>query len=172
GQLAGTVSGYQFTCRWSETPSYQPPDDAGDMELTLAPDGQSMTGRWRYGSSGNWTPIIYTRTGPSPSTSTGTGMRTGTGTGSITIDAVAEIVEVQRARGPGDTWVLTLTAQDGMQTVYRNIVKDDLTKTGKATVSVTKTVSKPYTEQVPKEVVKQEIVKFRVNLISMIMQDY
>jgi hypothetical protein len=89
-----------------------------------------------------------------------------------TIDAVAEIIEVQRARGPDDTWILTLTAQDGTQVVYRDIVKDDLTKTGKATVSVTKTVSKPYTEQVPKEVVKQEIQKFRVNLISLVLQDY
>jgi hypothetical protein len=89
-----------------------------------------------------------------------------------TIDAVAEIVEVQRSRAPDDTWVLTLTAQDGTQVVYRNVVKDDLTKTGKATVSVTKTVSKPYTEQVPKDVVKQEVQKFRVNLISLIMQDY
>jgi hypothetical protein len=89
-----------------------------------------------------------------------------------TIDAVAEIVEVQRARGPDDTWILTLTSQDGTQVVYRNIVKDDLTKTGKATVSITKTVNVPYTEQVPKEVVKQVIQKFRVNLLSLILQDY
>ena len=89
-----------------------------------------------------------------------------------TIDAVAEIVEVQRARGPDDTWILTLTAQDGTQTVYRNIVKDDLTKTGKATVSVTKTINEQYTEQVPKDVIKKEILKFRVNLLSLILQDY
>jgi hypothetical protein len=167
-QIAGTVSGYQCMGRWSGPPSYKP-DDAGEIEFTLAPDGQSMTGRWKRGSGG-WQHTCI-RTGPG----TGTGMGiigTGTGTGTITIDAVAEIVEVQRSRGPGDTWVLTLTAHDGMQTVYRNIVRDDLTKTGKATVSVTKTVSKPYTEQVPKEVVKQQIVKFRVNLISMVMQDY
>jgi hypothetical protein len=88
------------------------------------------------------------------------------------IDAVAEIVDVQRARGQDNTWTLTLTSHDGNQVVYRNIVKDDLTKTGKATVSVTKTVSKPYTEQVPKEVVKQEIQKFRVNLLSLILKDY
>ena len=88
------------------------------------------------------------------------------------IDAVEEIVEVQRAAGQDNTQTLTLTSHDGNQTIYRNIVKDDLTKTGKATVKVTKTVSKPYTEQVSKEVTKPEIVKFRVNLISMIMQDY
>jgi len=171
GQVAGTVSGYQFTGRWSETPSYQPPDNAGDMELTLSPDGQSMTGRWRFGSSGGWSTITYIRTGFSTGTGTGTGMRTGTSTGTITIDAVAEIVEVLRARGPNDTWVLTLTAYDGTQTVYRDIVKDDLTKTGKATVQVTKTVNKPYTTQEAKEVVKQEVLKFRVNLLSLILQN-
>jgi hypothetical protein len=131
-----------------------------------------MTCRFRGGSSGIWKTFPFTRTGPGPGTGIATGIRTGTGTGTITIDAVAEIVEVQRSRGPGDTWILTLTAQDGMQTVYRNIVKDDLTKTGKATVSVTKTVNVPYTEQVPKEVVKQGIVKLRVNLLSLILQDY
>jgi len=89
-----------------------------------------------------------------------------------TIDAVAEIIEVQKARGPEDTWILTLTAQDGTQTVYRNIVKDDLTKTGKATVSVTKTVDKEYTVQEPKQVTKPTVVKLRVNLLSLIMQDF
>ena len=166
GKLAGTVSANQFTGTWSEAPSYQPPDDAGDMELTLAPDGQSMNGRWRYGSSGNWRTITWTRTG----SSTGTGMRPGIGTGSITIDAVAEIVEVLRARGPNGTWILTLTAYDGTQTVYRNIVKDDLTKTGRATVQVTKTVTKPYTVQESKDVIKPTIVKYRVNLLNLIFQ--
>ena len=166
GQIVGTVSGYQWTGRWSETPSYQPPDDAGDMDLTLSFDGQSMTGRWRFGSSGGWTAITYIRTG----SSTGTVISTGTGT--ITIDAVAEIVDVQRARGPNDTWILTLTAYDGTQTIYRDIVKDDLTKTGKATVQVTKTVTKPYTVQESKDVIKPTIVKYRVNLLNLIFQDY
>ena len=169
-QIAGTVSGYQFTGIWSEPPSYQRPDDAGDQELTLAPDGQSMTGRYRNGSSGAWIPLTYIRTGPGTGTGTATGIRTGAGT--YTIDAVSEIVDVQRARGPNGTWILTLTAYDGTQTIYRDIIKDDLTKTGKATVQVTKTVNTPYTTQEPKEVVKQEVQKFRVNLISLIMQDY
>jgi hypothetical protein len=170
GNIAGIVSGNQWTGMWSETPTYQPPDDAGDMELTLAPDGQSMTGRYRYGSSGSWIYFTYTRTGPG--TGTGTGMRTGTGTRTITIDAVAEIVEVQRARGPDATWTLTLAAYDGTQTVYRSIVEDDLTKTGKSTVQVTKTVTKPYTEQVPQQVTKQETIDLRVNLLSLILKNY
>jgi len=166
----GTVSGNQLTGWWSEAPSYQPPDEAGDEVYTLAPDGQSMTSRWRYGSSGSWRTDSWIRTGPS--TGTGTGMRTGKGTGAITIDAVAEIVEMQQARGPNGTWTITLTAYDGTQTVYRNIVNVDLTKTGKATVAVTKTVTKPYTEQVPQEVTKQETLKLQVSLLSLILKNY
>jgi len=162
-QFTGTVSGYQCTGWWSEI------GGAGDMEFTLATDGQSMTCRYREVSSSIWKTVLFTRTGPGVSTGT---VITDTGTGTIAIDAVAEIVDVLRAAGQDNTQTLTLTAHDGSQVIYRNIVRDDLTKTGKATVSVTKTVSKPYTEQVPKEVIKQEIVKFRVNLLSMIMQDY
>lgn len=54
GRITGIVSGNVFTGTWSEAPSYRPPDDAGDMEFTLAADGKSFTGRWRYDSSGNW----------------------------------------------------------------------------------------------------------------------
>jgi hypothetical protein len=167
GKIAGTVSGYQFMGTWSVAPTYQPPYDAGDMELTLALDGQSMTGGWRDGSSGSWTPITYIRTGPY----TGTGYTGNTG-GSITIDALAEIVEMQQARGPGDTWVVTLKAYDGTQTVYRDIVNIDLTKTGKATVKVTKTVNTPYTIQEPQQVTKQETLKLSVNLLSLILKNY
>jgi hypothetical protein len=39
---------------WSQSPSYAPPADAGDFEFTLAADGQSFTGRYRYGSDGTW----------------------------------------------------------------------------------------------------------------------
>jgi hypothetical protein len=39
---------------WSESPSYQPLDDAGDIEIQQSPDGNSFTGKWRYGSSGDW----------------------------------------------------------------------------------------------------------------------
>lgn len=39
---------------WSEEPSYKPPDDAGDLEFILSSDGNSFTGKWRYGSSGDW----------------------------------------------------------------------------------------------------------------------
>jgi hypothetical protein len=90
----------------------------------------------------------------------------------IPIDAVQEIVEMQQSRGPNDTWVITLTAHDGTQVVYRDIETPDLTKTGKATVSVTKTVSVPYTEQEPQQVTKNEDIKVRVNLIKLISGNY
>ncbi len=54
GKIVGTVSGNIMTGTWSESPSYAPPGDAGDMELTMAADGKSFSGKWRYGSEGSW----------------------------------------------------------------------------------------------------------------------
>ena len=55
GRIMGTVSGNILTGTWSESPSYQPPDDAGDLILTMAPDGNTFTGNWRYGTNtGRW----------------------------------------------------------------------------------------------------------------------
>lgn len=54
GKMSGTISGNIFTGTWSESPSYSPPNDAGDMELTMAADGKSFTGKWRYGTEGSW----------------------------------------------------------------------------------------------------------------------
>ena len=55
GQIVGTVSGNVLTGTWSEAPTYSPANnDAGDVELTISPDGNSFTGHWRYGSSGGW----------------------------------------------------------------------------------------------------------------------
>jgi pimeloyl-ACP methyl ester carboxylesterase len=57
GRITGTVSGSDLTGTWSEGPSYSPPNDAGDMQLTIAADCNSFTGIWRYGSSGGWSNI-------------------------------------------------------------------------------------------------------------------
>jgi hypothetical protein len=54
GRIDGTVNGNVLRGIWSESPSYAPPDDAGDFEFILSPDGNSFTGKWRYGSSGDW----------------------------------------------------------------------------------------------------------------------
>jgi len=54
GKIEGNLSGNTLTGTWSESPSYAPPDDAGDVEVTMSPDLGSFTGQWRYGSSGEW----------------------------------------------------------------------------------------------------------------------
>ncbi len=54
GKISGTVSGNTLTGTWSESPSYSPPGDAGEVELVMSEDGKSFTGKWRYGSEGSW----------------------------------------------------------------------------------------------------------------------
>ena len=54
GYISKNLSGNMMVGTWSEYPSYEPPDDAGDIEFTMSPDCNSFTGRWRYGSSGDW----------------------------------------------------------------------------------------------------------------------
>ena len=54
GRISGIVSGNTLTGKWSESPTYQPPEQAGDVILKLSNDGMSITGEWRYGSSGDW----------------------------------------------------------------------------------------------------------------------
>src|SRR4030043_299748 len=90
----------------------------------------------------------------------------------VTVDAVDEIVEYQQSPGPNNTYVITLTAYDGTQVVHRDKTSFDLTKTGKANVQVSKTVSTPYTDQVPQQVTRDEQIKLRVNLISLIFGNY
>ncbi len=54
GKIDGVISGNSFSGRWSEAPSYQDPNDGGLVELNLAPDCLSFTGRWKYGTTGDW----------------------------------------------------------------------------------------------------------------------
>jgi hypothetical protein len=54
GRIEGTVSGNKLVGTWSESPSYSPPNDAGDFEFTMSGDCKSFSGNWRYGSSGSW----------------------------------------------------------------------------------------------------------------------
>jgi hypothetical protein len=54
GKITGTVSGNMLKGTWSEAPTYQPENDAGDFEFTISSDGNSFSGRWRYGYSGDW----------------------------------------------------------------------------------------------------------------------
>jgi hypothetical protein len=55
GHITGTVSGNVLYGTWSEAPTYLPPNDAGDVQLTISTYGITFTGGWRYGSSGSWT---------------------------------------------------------------------------------------------------------------------
>jgi hypothetical protein len=54
GKISGTINGNKLSGNWSEAPSYQPPNDAGEFEFTLSADGKSFTGHWRYGNNGPW----------------------------------------------------------------------------------------------------------------------
>jgi len=54
GRIEGTISGNVLKGTWSESPSYSPPDDAGEVEFVMSEDGMTFTGKWRYGSEGDW----------------------------------------------------------------------------------------------------------------------
>jgi hypothetical protein len=53
GTITGTVSGSVFSGTWTQTPGGNTPN-SGQFEFTVAADGSSFTGQWRYGSSGPW----------------------------------------------------------------------------------------------------------------------
>jgi hypothetical protein len=89
-----------------------------------------------------------------------------------TIDPVDQIVTMQQSRAPDNTWTITLTAYDGSQVIYRGVTNYDLTKTGRTTVKSTKTVSTPYTEQIPQQVTKNVEIKVHVSLINLIFGNY
>jgi hypothetical protein len=57
GTVSGALRGDTFVGWWCETPSRQPSNDAGDVELTFVtkPDGsREIDGRWRYGTEGEF----------------------------------------------------------------------------------------------------------------------
>jgi len=90
----------------------------------------------------------------------------------IQIDSVDQIVTMQQARGPDNTWTITLTSYDGTQVIHRGVTSYDLTKTGITTVRTNKTVSTPYTDMVPQQVTNDVDVKVRVSLINLIFGNY
>ena len=55
GHITGTVSGDVLTGTWSEAPTYNVPDHAGDFQFTMSSDGKTFHGSWRFDSSGSWT---------------------------------------------------------------------------------------------------------------------
>ncbi len=53
GQITGTVDGATLTGRWTEAPTRLPPQDAGDLQLTMNADCTALSGFWRYGDKGH-----------------------------------------------------------------------------------------------------------------------
>ncbi len=62
GRIVGSIVGNKIIGTWSEGPTYTSPNDAGDFEFTLSPDGSGFTGRWRYGKNGVWQQKPWTGT--------------------------------------------------------------------------------------------------------------
>lgn len=54
GRVTGTVSGNRLLGSWSELPTRTAPNDAGNVEFTMATDCRSFTGRYQYGATGAW----------------------------------------------------------------------------------------------------------------------
>lgn len=54
GKIKGTIVGNKLIGTWSEAPTYLPPNDAGEFEMIISPDGKSFNGKWRYGTTGKW----------------------------------------------------------------------------------------------------------------------
>ncbi len=77
GKITGTVSGGVLKGKWSESPSYAGPNDAGDIEFVISSDCNSFTGKWRYGSTGDMTGG-WTGTRKSGPAGSGTGVKTTT----------------------------------------------------------------------------------------------
>ena len=54
-RVEGAVQGDVLTGAWSQPPTYSAANNqAGDIEFQIAPDCETFTGTWRYGSSGAW----------------------------------------------------------------------------------------------------------------------
>jgi len=53
GKIGGAIKGNVLKGAWSESPSYKPPKDAGDVEFVFSEDGKSFKGKWRYGHGGS-----------------------------------------------------------------------------------------------------------------------
>jgi len=49
GKIEGILNGNVLTGKWSESPSYSPPFDAGDFKFIFSKDFKSFTGYYRYG---------------------------------------------------------------------------------------------------------------------------
>ena len=89
------------------------------------------------------------------------------GTSVAVLDAVDAIVDIKRSRGPNNTWVISTIDYYGNEVIYRDVVNDDLTKTGTTTVPVsTEEGTKTGTQMVPQQVTKDKQVQVRVSFLQ------
>ena len=71
GKLDGTLVGNKFTGRWSESPTYKGPGDAGGAVFTVSADCASFSGTWGYDQSSTSSSWSGTKTsGPKAITTT------------------------------------------------------------------------------------------------------
>jgi hypothetical protein len=54
GRINGNATGNRLLGNWSDAPDFSPPAHSGNLEFNLSADCNSFSGRWRYGSEGNW----------------------------------------------------------------------------------------------------------------------
>ena len=55
GKIEGRIRGKVLTGHWAEAPTYDiHSSDGGDVTFTLSDDCKSFSGRWRYGTEGDW----------------------------------------------------------------------------------------------------------------------
>lgn len=52
GRIHGQASDNRLVGKWSEAPSYAPPNDAGDFEIYMDRSGSSFKGNWWKPGSG------------------------------------------------------------------------------------------------------------------------
>ncbi|MGE5404556.1 MAG: hypothetical protein ACM3PP_06420 [Candidatus Saccharibacteria bacterium] len=56
-----TIDGNVLKGTWTETTATQT-EESGTFEFTLSADGKSFTGKWRYGTSGDWETVTWNAT--------------------------------------------------------------------------------------------------------------
>jgi len=84
------------------------------------------------------------------------------------VDAVSAIVEIRRSRDTFDHWTISTIDYYGNEVIYRDVERDDLTKTGSTNVEVTtEDKTNTGTQMVPQQVTKDKQVPTRASLVQL-----
>lgn len=70
GRIEGVIKDRVMSGHWLQA-SFKPPNDAGSVEFTFAPDGSSFTGKWSNGYGGQWDNTAWNGTRTSAPASVG-----------------------------------------------------------------------------------------------------